>query len=62
METAWLLEKREGGKVCWIGVIDGFLQWTDDPNQAIRLSRRQNGDRLAELVDDTERITEHQWV
>jgi hypothetical protein len=57
-QTGWLLER---GATEYIGVIEGFLQWTSDPNKALRLCRREDADALAELVDDCEKISEHMW-
>ena len=62
LETAWLLEKKIEGRHYWIGVINGVLDWTPDANKALRLSRREDGDRLAEICEDTEGVIEHGWM
>lgn len=61
MESAWLLEKNIEGQPHWIAVIDGVLGWTPDANEALRLARREDGDRLAEICEDAESVTEHSW-
>jgi hypothetical protein len=61
-EVGWLLERHVNGKVMWIGVVDGILDWTDDPSAALRLARRADGDSLSEIVEDTESVTEHVWT
>ena len=61
-ETGWLLEKApDKHGIAYIGVIDGLLGWTYDPNDALRLARRQDADKLCEIVDDCDKISEHCW-
>jgi hypothetical protein len=61
-ESGWLLEgeMRPEGQT-YIGVVDQLLGWITDPNKAIRLSRREDADALAELVDDCWKVSEHCW-
>ena len=61
MESGWLLEKHENGTILWIGVIDGLFQWTEYSTLALRLARREDGDKLAEIIEDADSITEHTW-
>jgi len=63
VETGWVLI-RDGatGGLEYIGVDSGFLNWTPDNLKALRLARREDADALAEIVDDCERIEEHQWT
>lgn len=61
-ELAWLLEKNIDGRPHWIGVIDGMLGWTPDANRALRLARREDGDALAEVCEDAEKVTQHGWL
>lgn len=59
-ESAWLLEKMHGGNVQYISA-DYVLQWTDDPNKALRLARREDAEALCTIVEDCEKIAEHGW-
>jgi hypothetical protein len=61
-ESGWLLEgeMRPEGQT-YIGVVDQLLGWTTDPNKALRLSRREDADALAELCDDCWKVAEHCW-
>lgn len=62
IETAWLLEKNIDGRPHWIGIIDGTFRWTPDANEALRLARHEDGDRLAEIYGGGGcRITLHGW-
>jgi hypothetical protein len=60
-ETGWLLEKQDKESNWFIGVIDGMLGWTTDPNKALRLSRRDDAEAIATICEDAERISEHLW-
>ena len=59
-ESGWLLEKMYEGSI-WYVTIDQLLTWTTDPNKALRLARREDADMLATVVDDCEKVSEHQW-
>lgn len=59
-ESAWLLEKMREGNVHYIAA-DYVLQWTDDPNKALRLARREDAEALCTIVEDCEKIAEHGW-
>ena len=59
-ETGWLLERGDPPEYLAVG--GGLWEWTTDASKALRLARRQDGDALAEIVDDAWRIVEHQWV
>jgi hypothetical protein len=60
-ETGWLLEKQDKGSIWFIGVIDGMLGWTTDPDKALRLCRRDDAEAIATICEDAERISEHLW-
>lgn len=60
-ESGWLLEKMHNGQVHYISA-DYVLQWTDDPNKALRLARRKDAEALCTIVDDCEKIASHEWV
>ena len=60
-ETGWMLEKQDKGNNWFIGVVDGMLGWTTDPNKGLRLSRREDAEAIATICDDAERISEHLW-
>lgn len=59
-ESGWLLEKMHEGNVHYV-CADNVLQWTDDPNKALRLARRDDAEALATIVEDCEKIAEHGW-
>lgn len=59
--AGWLLEKMREGSV-WYVTVDQLLTWTADPNKALRLARREDAEMLSEIVDDCERIAEHEWT
>lgn len=62
IETGWVLTKHDKGALWYIGVTDsGMLGWTDDNLKALRLARREDADKLAEICDDVEKVEEHQW-
>lgn len=61
-ETAWLLERKmtpEGPE--YLSVDAGRFTWVTDNLKALRLARREDADALAEIIDDCERVAEHQW-
>jgi hypothetical protein len=60
-ETGWMLEKSDKGANWFIGVIDGMLGWTTDPNKGLRLARREDAEAIATICEDAERISEHLW-
>ena len=60
-ETGWLLEKQDKGANWFIGVINGMLEWTTDPNKALRLARRDDAEAIATICEDAEKISEHLW-
>ena len=61
-ETGWLLEGEvKDGQQLYIGVVNGFLNWTPDPNKALRLCRRADAEALCEIVEDCWRVVEHMW-
>ncbi len=61
-ESAWLVEKGpEGiGKVLYI-CANYMLEWTDDPNKALRLSRREDAEAICSIVEDADRVAEYEW-
>lgn len=60
-EQGWLLEKMHNGNVHYI-CADYGLEWTDDPNKALRLSRREDAEALCTIVEDCDKIAAHEWV
>lgn len=61
MESGWLLERRRDGKIEWVMLAHGMWGWTEHSEYAFRMARRQDADDLAEIIDDAEHVTEHQW-
>lgn len=58
-ETGWLLERGDPPK--YLCVDGGIFSWTDDASRALRLARREDGDALAEIIDDAWHVVEHRW-
>jgi hypothetical protein len=61
-ESAWLVEKGPQGigQVLYI-CANYMLEWTDDPNKALRLARREDADAICSIVEDADRVAEHEW-
>ena len=63
-DSAWVLVKyvEPGHVINYLSVNPGgFFQWSPDNLKALRLCRREDGDALASIVDDTEAVEEHGW-
>lgn len=59
-ERGTLLEKRIDGELTvYLTIVGGFFDWTADKDKALRLARRVDGDKLAEIVEDTQAVREH---
>lgn len=56
LKGTWLLEKKIGGQSHWIGVEGGMFRWLLDKDKALALARREDADKLAEIIDDAESI------
>ncbi len=57
-ETAWLIEKQQNGGAIWYGVND----WTNDPSNVVRFSRKQDAEAVINNWGMTDCIvTEHMW-
>ena len=61
MALAWVLEKTET-EVKYLAIENGCWVWTLDVSKALRVSRREDADVLAEIVEDTDRVAEHEWI
>ncbi len=60
-QTAWLVERRDQHYL-YVPPM-GLLDWTADPNKALRLARREDADALAGLCDgDDCEAVEHMWM
>lgn len=62
-ERGWLIEhdSKAGGPV-YLTVENEMFTWTRDSTKAIRLCRRVDAELLAQIVlNDCDRIAEHQW-
>ena len=61
-ESGWLIERGEASAPEYLTVQSEQFAWTRDHMKALRLCRREDADRLAEIVlNDVERIAEHIW-
>lgn len=64
-EVAWLLERvnPESGAIEFLGCEEtGVFEWTTDSLKALRLSRRQDGEALAHIIEDAQYVREHMWL
>jgi hypothetical protein len=53
----WLLAKKiVEGHSHYLGIEGGMFRWVPDKDKALHLARRQDADKLAEIIDDTESI------
>jgi len=52
----WLLEKVITKRPHWIGIEGGMFRWTPVKERALQLARREDADKLAEIIDDAESI------
>jgi len=59
-ELAWLCENGEV-QPSYITVENGMLVWTKDHLKALRLSRRDDAEMIAEICEDVWRVVEHMW-
>lgn len=62
-ETAWLLEQDTPEGPRYATVKDFHFNWTkpNDHERAFRMSRREDCEALATIMDDADRCVEHQW-
>jgi hypothetical protein len=62
MEIGWLIERRDMNMPHWLTVINEMFDWTTDSTIAIRLCRREDADRLAEIFSNEDiAVTENSW-
>lgn len=59
-EEGWLVEKMVNGNVHYISA-NYVLEWTHDPNKALRLARREDAEALCTIVEDADKIAQHEW-
>lgn len=55
----YLLEKKINQVSFWIGVEGGMFRWLGDKDKALHLARREDADKLAEIIDDAESVVGH---
>lgn len=68
-EYGWMVEAEENGRAVWLGMVDGIITWSADPNRAMRFCRCEDGAAMARhlcanLPGGTLgglRITDHVW-
>jgi hypothetical protein len=51
-----MLAKTISNKTHFIGVEGGMFRWLEDENKALHLCRREDADKLAEIIDDAESV------
>lgn len=61
VESGWLLERREDGKIIWLMLDLGMWDWTEDSSKALRFAREKDADAMSDIISDAEYVTEHQW-
>lgn len=55
---SWILARHHNA-LEFIGVVNGMLSWVSDIDKAIRVSRRQDADALAEICEDAELVLQY---
>ena len=62
-EFGWLIEGQLTARGPIYLFVDNneMLGWTHDDKRAIRFARREDAEQVAKMVEDCEKITEHQW-
>lgn len=58
-ELAWLVERDSPAEYAYMD--DMGIQWTGDPNKAMRFARRDDAEMFAAGSDDAVRVCEHMW-
>lgn len=58
-ELAWLVERGSPAEYAYMD--DMGIQWTSDPNKAMRFARREDAKMFAAGSDDVLHICEHMW-
>lgn len=58
-ELAWLVERDSPAEYAYMD--DMGIQWTSDPNKAMRFARRDDAEMFAAGSDDAVRVCEHMW-
>lgn len=58
-ELAWLVERNSPAEYAYMD--DCGIQWTSDPNKAMRFARRDDAEMFAAGSEDALRICEHMW-
>ncbi len=56
MTPRWMLAKTISNKTHFIGVEGGVFRWLEDEDKALHLCRREDADKLAEIIDDAESV------
>ncbi len=59
-ETAWLVERHEGNLYLWVQISNGGFYLTNDSRQALRLSRKEDAVKLADIYGGV--AIEHSWM
>jgi len=60
---AWLVEKREEGKpLKYRTMINGWIEWTENVQEAIRFARREDADMFSNEDIEHVHIAEHMWI
>lgn len=62
IEIAWLVEKKFYDGYRYLMVDEaGVFDWTIDHMQALRFSRNKDANAICYIVEDADRVSEHQW-
>ena len=63
-ELAWVLEKGPASMPQYATIKNFAFDWTDpgDHLSAFRMSRRADAEALAAIIDDADRVAEHEWL
>lgn len=60
--TAWCVERGSLESPQYLSVQEGRCVWTPYVRLALRLSRREDAERMAGMVRGADRLAEHLWA
>jgi hypothetical protein len=62
-EKAWVLEKGSPSDPHYATVLEsGCLGWLKGNYNALRFARRRDAEMMAEIMEDADRVCEHEWA
>jgi len=63
METAWLIERDDGGSLEYVAIVQGVMCWTPQHLDALRFARQQDAQAFATYYHPGPlvRVHLHRW-